>query len=207
MGGLFFALVFVGAAPALASSGSEPQPLTVEGAAMVLFDERQIEGPGLDAAVSRHLTLSTWAAAYYDVYSGLELGAFVAFDYGFARTAAGGPGLDVWELDLGLGVRYRFADIAFVELGWMPLMLRSDDSRVDLPNTAGDTDGLFVGSRSVAWLLGFGVNVPLSDSVALLLRLDYRIRYFVSRGGEDLAGGLEHGGQSIVPRVGVSASF
>lgn len=40
-----------------------------------------------------------------------------------------------------------------------------------------------------------------------MFRIEYRIRYYTSRGGEDLAGEVVHGTQDITPFVGVAYTF
>jgi hypothetical protein len=45
------------------------------------------------------------------------------------------------------------------------------------------------------------------STLDLVLRLQYRIRYYDSRGSSALAGGAVHGTQNYTPFVGVAWSF
>ncbi|MEM1033794.1 MAG: hypothetical protein AAGN82_25900 [Myxococcota bacterium] len=110
----------------------------------------------------------------------------------------GGPFWEVWTGPL-LRVQWR---ALYVEGGWGAFGVRGDDARTDLPNTDGDTDGAFRTTPTIAWQLGIGANVEVAPPVFLALRLNYRIRYYETRGGADLAQGLAHGTQDILPFIG-----
>jgi hypothetical protein len=133
-------------------------------------------------------------------------GRFVGFDpSGAARvdSETGGAYQEVW---LGPLIRGRYGP-AFVELGWGALGLRWDDARDDLPSTTGETDGALARDPAIAWLLAAGGAVPLADRVDLVLRLEYRIRYYTSRAGHPLAGEIAHGTQNVTPLIGVGYGF
>ncbi|MEM9191021.1 MAG: hypothetical protein AAGF12_17680 [Myxococcota bacterium] len=94
----------------------------------------------------------------------------------------------------------------FLEFGWGPLGIRSDNGRDDLP-ADGRTDGSFRTTPSIAWLIGIGAAVELFSDLELVMRLNYRIRYYEVRGGEDLDQGLAHGTQDFIPFVGLAWAF
>jgi hypothetical protein len=149
----------------------------------------------------------------------LEAGLFSQFDLGFrsssrlagfdgagaAQTTAetGGAYRELW---LGPLVRGRYGPI-FAEVGWGALGMRWDDARDDLPSRSGDVDSALARDPAIAWLIAVGGAVPLADRLDLMLRLEYRLRYYTSRGGEPLAGGVVHGTQSFTPLVGVAYRF
>jgi hypothetical protein len=193
--------------------------LDLELALFPSFTQRQIEGPGRDDVVVNEPQLALVAAATYRVLEWLEAGLYLHLDLGsservlFSAPDETGAAAEVaridgafWELWTALLVRFRYGSL-FAELGWAPLMVRHDTSRTDLPNAGGDAGGLFVGSRSVAFLLGLGGRLPLMDRLDLTLRLELRIRYLVERGGEPLAGDAEFGQMSAWPFVGLAYRF
>ena len=184
-------------------------------AALPYVTVQQVEGPGRDDLLTRDLGVHTYASFGYAPLPWLEPALTVRFDAGrvrraiFDRPGADGAAApaqlvegDWWELWVELQLRARWRWL-FAEVGWAPLILRADESRVDLPNTSGDTDGVFLGSRAVAWSLGVGATVPVGERWDLVLRLSFRIRYLVDRGGEALAGDEENGQMLVWPVVGV----
>ncbi len=131
---------------------------------------------------------------------------------GVARVEQlGGGGFnEVW---LGPLLRAQW-EAVFLEFGWGAFGVRSDDGRADLP-AGGSPDGAFRTTPSIAWLVGVGTSVELWSDLELILRLNYRIRYYTTRGGEDLDGArvpgaatptapLAHGTQDIQPFIGLA---
>lgn len=110
------------------------------------------------------------------------------------------------ELWMGPLVRVEWRRI-FGELGYAVYGARRDDARDDLVNEDGSASGTLRTSASVAWSFALGGRVALVDSLDLVLRIQYRIRYFDTRGGTRLAGGTVHGTQNFTPFVGVAWSF
>ena len=195
--------------------GEDPRRVRLELALMPMLREQQIEGPDRDDLVTRSAGLALLLSAGYQLTEGLEAALVTQLDAGsvryarFTRPGPDGPAIEealveggFWELWVTLMVRARLGPV-FAELGWSPLILRRDASRTDLPNAAGETDGTFVGSRAVAWTLGVGGEVPLAEGLALTLRLQFRVRYLVSRGGEPLADREESGQMLLWPFVGL----
>lgn len=90
-----------------------------------------------------------------------------------------------------------------LELGYAVIGLRKDNGRDDIPNSAGETNGTFTLNPSVAWLVNLGWFVPFTDDLDGSLRIKYRGRYYLERGGKELINDIDHGTQSIVPVLGV----
>ncbi|MCA9519015.1 MAG: hypothetical protein KC635_28970 [Myxococcales bacterium] len=211
------ALAASGALPARAGADDAPAPVpSLELALFPVLTMQQIEGPNRDDLITLGAGLATMLAADVRLWGWFEPGVTVQLDVGSSRRASyERPGADgvaaeaavvegtYWELWLTLMLRARLGEHVFVELGWAPLILRDDAARGDLPNTRGETDGVFVGSRSVAWTLGVGARVPLAADLDLTLRLQGRIRYLVARGGEPLADDEETGQILLWPYIGL----
>lgn len=197
------------------ADGDDARRVRLELALTPTLREQQIEGPDRDDLITRSAGLALLVSAGYQLTDGFEAALVTQLDAGtvhyarFTRPGPDGPAVEealvtggFWELWVTLMVRARLGPV-FAELGWAPLILRHDASRTDLPNASGETDGTFVGSRAVAWTLGVGGEVPLAEGLALTLRLQFRIRYLVSRGGEPLAGDEESGQMLLWPYAGL----
>jgi hypothetical protein len=129
-------------------------------------------------------------------------GQFAGFDAEgrtVLQNAIGGTYLEFW---FGPVIQLSWR-MTILEIGYAIVGVRSDKGRNDLPATSGSIDGSFSVNPSVAWLLALGGNVPLDDALDLVLKVEYRIRYYNRRGGESLAGSIQHGTQSLVPLVGI----
>lgn len=160
-------------------------------------------------------SLGLFGSATYRFWGPFAVGWYGQFDVGrrdFGRfdrvdpdgvTAlverqAGGP---FWEVWTGPMVRLQWRAV-YLEAGWGAFGFRGDALRDDLANVDGETDGTFRTTPSIAWQFGIGTNVEIVKPVMLALRLNYRIRYYETRGGEDLDLGLAHGTQDIMPFIG-----
>lgn len=110
------------------------------------------------------------------------------------------------ELWMGPLVRLEWRRL-FGELGYAVYGARRDDARDDLVNEDGSTTGTLRTSASAAWSFALGGRVELTDTLGLVLRMQYRIRYYDTRSGARLAGGAVHGTQNFTPFVGVAWSF
>jgi len=158
-------------------------------------------------------------AGTYAVKDWLELGVFVRIDFGNRRSGQfssfdsegvpvivntqGGHFSEVW---IGPLVRYR-SKHWFAELGYGLFGTRTDASRSDLANTSGATSGAFSTSAAVAWMLGLGSTLEISKTISLLMRLEYRIRYYNERDGKALAGNMVHGTQNLTPQLGLTVKL
>lgn len=206
--------------PAEATELAKWDPFHFELALFPFLTEQQIEGPNRDDKLTQDKGLSTAFSFGYAPLEWIEPALWVQFDAGSVRRAvytlsdpATGTAEEAqlaegsfWALWVALMLRGRLGP-GFVELGYAPLILRHDSLRSDLANTKGETDGVFQGSRSVAWILGGGLSVPVADNFDLTARLQFRIRYLVSRGGEPLANGEETGQMLLWPFIGAHYHF
>lgn len=155
-------------------------------------------------------------AASYDLHRYLAVGAFAELDVGVRRAgelrgfdadgratiepAIGGSYTEIWT---GLGVRGQWRSL-FVDLGYALFARRWDSGRDDLPAADGGTDGAFSPQRSVRWLAAIGGTIQVRPCLAIVLRLEWRIRYYDERDGQPLMDGIVHGTQEFRPLVGVA---
>jgi hypothetical protein len=119
------------------------------------------------------------------------------------KNQLGGNYTEVW---FGPEVMFHWKQL-FAEVGYGLVGIRSDEGRDDIPSNSGDTVGSFTTNPSISWLISIGGFVPLSDNLEILLKLEYRLRYYNKRGGEPLIDNIDLGTQSISPLIGVSWKF
>lgn len=209
-------------APALASAQTTEEMIRVDAGLTFGHFQQQVKSEVGGArgerivdethfGVSLFGTYAVWGPIRAGLFAQLDAGSreqarFSGFDaMGGAMTEGrvGGSYLEFW---IGPLLRAQWRGL-FAELGWGALGVRSDDARDDLAASDGATDGAFRTTPAIAWLVALGGVVPVVDAWDVVLRLEYRIRYYDSRGGEDLAGGVVHGTQDITPFVGVAYRF
>ena len=168
--------------------------------------------------LANDFSFGLFASASWRFWGPFSVGLYVQFEAGNRKYGTftgdvvdgvaivdrqGGGGFS--ETWFGPLVRAQWESL-FLEVGWGPLGFRSDDGRVDLP-AGGEASGAFQTTPSTAWLIGIGAAVPLLLDLELVMRINYRIRYYESRGGDDLDGGLAHGTQDLIPFVGLAWAF
>jgi len=85
--------------------------------------------------------------------------------------------------------------------------IRSDNARTDIPANDGDVSTAFRTHPTIAWMLSVGAAVPVIEQLDLVVRVQYRARYYNRRGSKDLIDNIDHGTQSIAPVIGVSFKF
>jgi hypothetical protein len=56
----------------------------------------------------------------------------------------------------------------------------------------------------VRWLAAIGGTINVRPCLAIVLRMEWRIRYYDERGGKPLMDGIIHGTQEFRPLVGVA---
>lgn len=156
------------------------------------------------------------ATGLYSLQDFLAVGVFVRADRGnrhaarFAgfdsegrtqvRDAIGGHFTELWVGPLAQ-LRWKLLSL---DIGYGALGMRTDDARHDLPSSTGDTESALATNPAVAWLAALGANVPVVDNIDIVLKIEYRFRYYTKRGGNPLAENIEHGTQSISPLLGVA---
>lgn len=162
------------------------------------------------------LQVGIMALAAWKVWDHVSVGMFVQFDRG-NRHAARFEGFDpatgrtvtsdkiggnYRELWAGPLVRLQWKEL-FGELGYGLLGFRDDEARADLKSSSGDSTGSFSFNPSIAWYAALGGVVAIAESWDIVLRLEYRLRYYDKRSGNPFQSNIEHGTQNITPYVGV----
>ena len=154
--------------------------------------------------------------ASWNVWRFLDLGIYTQFDIG-NRSAARFDGFDdagrtvvsgevggaYSEFWLGPLVRAGWKGL-FVEFAYGAIGLRSDDARDDLATADGDTESALQTSPTIAWVGAIGGMFEVIDDLQVVLKLEYRVRYYTSRGGDALANEIVHGTQNFTPFLGVA---
>ncbi len=156
------------------------------------------------------------AMGSYRVWGPLSLGLFMQYDLG-ERAAGKFEGFDTdgktvigsesggsfQEFWVGLLLRVQWRTL-FFELAYGAFGIRTDDARDDLPDVNGSTNSALRTSPTIAWLMALGGGVPVTDSLQVVLRLEFRIRYYDRRGSGALKNDIVHGTQNFTPFVGVA---
>ena len=167
--------------------------------------ERLVNETSFGVFLSGSYTILDWLSA--GVYIRTDIGErnaarFAGFDSLGATQVTGEIGGNFSEFWTGPFVRASWKSLS-AELGYGVIGLRSDDARSDLPSSSGDTASAFSTSPVVAWVVGLGANVPITENFDLFVKAEYRVRYYVERGSEDILTGVEHGTQSFAPIIGI----
>jgi len=166
----------------------------------------------LDFGVMTMATYQVWDYAHVGLFVQYDRGdrvsaRFNGFDPATGRTVTkdkyGGKFSEFWA---GPFVRAQWRYF-FGEFGWGLIGIRDDALRADLPSASGDTTGTFDLLPSVAVYAGLGVQVPFNEKISLVVRLEYRLRYYEGRAGDPFMNNFEHGMQNITPFVGVGWRF
>lgn len=131
-----------------------------------------------------------------------EMALFDGFDESGKTTTKGNVGGTYSELWIGPIIQTYWKQLA-LELGYGVIGLRKDNGRDDIPNSAGETNGIFTLNPLIAWLVNIGWYIPISNNFDVSLKVEYRGRYYLERGGKELLNDIDHGTQSIVPVLGV----
>ncbi|MCA9539027.1 MAG: hypothetical protein KC620_09060 [Myxococcales bacterium] len=129
-------------------------------------------------------------------------GRFVGLDDQNRAVVEGEVGGDFSELWIGPVIRGQWR-MVFAELGYGALGRRWDDARADLAAKDGDTDAALRTSPTVAWLAAIGGQINVVSQLDLVLRVEYRVRYY-DRRDEPLRDELVHGTQEWSPFIGAA---
>jgi hypothetical protein len=148
----------------------------------------------------RHVAVAVFGALDLGVRRAADLAGFDADGRATIDPAVGGESVEVW---LGVAVRGQWRGL-FADLGYALFARRWDTGRDDLPAADGGTGGAFAPELAVRWLAAVGGTVRLRDRLALVLRLEWRIRYYDERDGQPLMDGIVHGTQEFRPLVGLA---
>jgi len=115
------------------------------------------------------------------------------------RDKVGGTYSEVWFGPIIQAYWKQFT----LELGYGAIGLRKDNGRADIQNSAGENYGSFRIHPSIAWLVNTGGFIPLTEEIDVSIKIEYRGRYYLERGGKKLLNNIDHGTQSIVPVIGL----
>lgn len=119
------------------------------------------------------------------------------------RDKIGGDYNEFWA---GPFLRVQWKQL-FGELGYGLIGFRNDNARDDLPSETGDVSGSLQLSARIAWFAGLGAAVEIVEDIDVILRMEYRLRYYDKRGGEPFRDRIEHGTQNFTPFFGVAWRF
>lgn len=130
-------------------------------------------------------------------------GRFVGLDANDMTITEGEVGGDFSEFWTGPLVRASWRRL-FIELGYGALGLRDDDARGDLLDEMGRAEDSLRTTPTVAWMVGLGGSIEVAPGWAVVLRAQYRVRYYDRRGDAELVDELVHGTQNFTPFFGVA---
>lgn len=167
--------------------------------------ERLVDETSLGLALSGSYALLQWldGGIFLRGDVGNRIAArFNGFDSAGGTVTTGEVGGSFSELWVGSFLRTSWKSLS-AELGYALIGTRSDAGRSDLPSTSGDTTSSFTTSPTVAWMITLGGAVPITEQLHFFVEAEYRVRYYVQRGGEDILTGVEHGTQSLAPIIGI----
>lgn len=163
----------------------------------------------VDRAFGLHVTATA------NLWRFIRFGIFFQIDAG-KRSAARFEGLvdgepevtqlaggRYWELWLGPLLRLQWRFLA-AEIGYGLVGARRDRARDDLPNRTDGTGDAFRTSPRVAWHFALAAYAPVHREVDIVIRVQYRVRYYDRRGGVGLSEGVVHGTQNLTPTIGVA---
>ncbi|HLF19374.1 MAG TPA: hypothetical protein VI704_01160, partial [Bacteroidota bacterium] len=119
------------------------------------------------------------------------------------KDKVGGDFSEIW---FGPLMRLHWKKL-FAEGGYGMMGNRMDEARTDLASSTGDTTSSFSFHPAIALLAAIGAGVAITDNLDLIVRMEYRLRYYTKRGGNTLGNNIEHGTQNITPFVGISWKF
>jgi len=165
------------------------------------------------APISESMSAGAQLNVGYKIFPFLSAGAYLQYESGVrsARQLSSIPGgipsfLDVYGGDfsetwIGPFIRSHYKSLYF-EVSYGLFGRRRDDGRDDVPDINGSVQDALRTSSRVAWVFGLGSAVPLNDHFSLVLRLQYRIRYYNQRGSENLLDNVVLGTQDIFPFIG-----
>ena len=132
-----------------------------------------------------------------------EDGRFNGFDANGSPLIVSVQGGSFSEFWIGPIIRGQYKK-AFLELGYGFVGSREDEARDDISNGTLSNQGNFSTDPSVAWIIGIGTQVDLSNNFSLLIKAQYRARYYNSRNGIALNNQTVLGTQDFSPLIGVS---
>lgn len=134
------------------------------------------------------------------------LANFSGFDSDGKTQTKDGIGGTYTELWIGPLIQLQWKQLT-LDLGYAAYGARSDNARSDIMNINNSIGGSFSLHPKIAWLFSVGGSFTIFENIDLLMKIEYRPRYYSERGGSSLINNIEHGTQSIVPILGVAFLF
>jgi opacity protein-like surface antigen len=147
------------------------------------------------------------AGWYFQYENGNRANAqFSGFDSTGAAQVVNLIGGSYYEFWTGPLLRVQYKQV-FLEAGYGLVGMRNDDAREDLVNTNGSNEGNLSTDPSVAWFVGLGAQVKIHKNLLLLVKAQYRVRYYNKKDGAFLQNEAVHGTQNFSPIIGLSYKF
>jgi hypothetical protein len=201
------------------SAQPEPSKIRLEGNVIFSMFQQQVKSE-IGAERGERLVMESEIGAAvsgtYGVLDFLSVGLFVRTWLGTRENAQfagfdsegrtivqnqlGGSYSEIW---IGPLIHLHWKQF-FLDGGYAVYGRRMDDGRTDLSSTTGDTSSSFSTDPSFAWVISAGGNLPVTDDLSVVLKVDFCIRYYDRRGGELLDDNIVHGTQSLAPSIGVA---
>lgn len=91
----------------------------------------------------------------------------------------------------------------FGEFGYGLFGSRNDGARSDLRSSTGDSIGTLTLMLAVAFYASLGGAFTVWENLDLVIRMEYRLRYYDKREGNPFQANIEHGTQNFTPFFGV----
>lgn len=135
--------------------------------------------------------------------SGAKFDGFDSTGITRVKDQTGGIYKELW---LGPYLQYQWK-LLNVDLGYGALGIRQDNGRSDIKNSNGMASGDFLVNPKLAWYVGMGSKVEISSKCFVVIKVQYRVRYYNTRDGEPLMNNMEHGTQNISPYTGILYKF
>jgi hypothetical protein len=195
--------------------------LLVEFAGTYYTFEQQVK-PNVGDPLGEHLYdnshVSFELSSYYKFNNYVAIGLYSRYDFGrressvydriedgkaVTKNVLSGRYYEFW---LGPSLRLMYKHF-FFDFGYALIGLRNDTGRDDLPDINGDTSGSFNIDPSVAYKFDLGASVEVIEKLDLIIKMQWQLRYYNQRGGNDLIDNLHHGTQNISPFIGLRYSF
>jgi hypothetical protein len=149
----------------------------------------------------------------------ISIGAFLRYDTGkrfnavfdgfnsdnetIVKNRIGGNFSEMW---IGPMIRLHWKQLYFSS-GYALFGNRIDDARNDIQSSSGATIGSFSTHPRVALQFHLGGTISIAKKLDFFFAIEYRIRYYNERGGDELIDSIILGTQNILPFAGLKLSL
>jgi hypothetical protein len=220
---IVFVMIFTNLnAQDVSGDDKEPSKFYAELGFTVSRFEQQVKkevGGAKGDLLSDESNFSTVVTGGYKLSKYISVGAFMRYDTGKRFNAIfngfnaqnetivtgkiGGNFSEVW---IGPMVRLHWKQLYFSS-GYALFGSRVDDARSAVKSSSGATTGSFSTHPRVALQFHFGGAIPITKKLDAFFALEYRIRYYDERGGNELVDDIILGTQNILPFAGLKLSL